>query len=97
MKINKFIILTALVISYSVPSFSQQNDKKGPPPGGGRGPKLTDEQKSCLDGILGSPEERSERPSHEEMDAAMKSCGISKPEKLSKSRSAASEESAQEE
>jgi len=50
----------------------------------GGGPRLTDEQKTCLDGVLGKREERTQRPSREEMDAALTKCGIEKPERGSR-------------
>jgi hypothetical protein len=57
-----------------------QEERRGPPPGGrhGHGPRLTDAQRACLEGILGKPGE-GERPSHEKMHAAMESCGVPKP------------------
>ena len=58
---------------------SGQGERRGPPPGGHRGPpNLTDAQRTCLEGILGKPGE-GERPSHEKMHAAMESCGVPKP------------------
>ena len=47
---------------------------------GGRGerPQLTDEQKSCLEGILGV-RGQGERPSREQKKAAAEQCGLEKP------------------
>ena len=53
--------------------------RRGPPPGGRHhGPRFTEAQRNCLEGILGRPGE-GERPSHEQMNAAMRSCGVARP------------------
>jgi hypothetical protein len=58
----------------------EEGEFRGPPPGRHphRRPDLTDAQRTCLEGILGKPGQ-GERPSHEKMSAAMKSCGVAKP------------------
>lgn len=57
---------------------SAQQEAGARPPRHHRGPKLTDEQKSCLEKILGKRGEGA-RPSHEKMHAAMQSCGVKPP------------------
>lgn len=44
----------------------------------GRGPKLSAEQRTCLESQIGKPGE-GERPTREAMDAAFAACGIEKP------------------
>ena len=63
------------------PVEERSQDDRGPPPpppGGHHGPRLTEAQRTCMDGILGKPG-TGERPSHEKMDAAMQTCGVPKP------------------
>lgn len=40
-------------------------------------PQLTDEQKTCLEGKIGTPEQGT-KPSREEFDAVLSECGIQK-------------------
>lgn len=53
-------------------------DEEGHPPPPHHGPKLTDEQRACLEKILGKPQE-GKRPEREKVEAAFKSCGIDHP------------------
>lgn len=84
----KRIIAGMMILALTQTAFAQEErEHRGPR---GRGPQLTDTQRSCLEGILGKPGE-GERPSHEQMAAAMSSCGIEKPSKRPASESTASE------
>lgn len=66
------LFLLSLTISVAIAAEQQRGQ------GGRRGPKLSDAQKTCLDGKLGAPGS-GERPSREAMDAAMSACGVEKP------------------
>lgn len=78
MKYMKSLVAGMMILSLNLSAFAQEEGPhRGPR---GRGPQLTDTQRSCLEGILGKPGE-GERPSHEEMDAAFNTCGIVKPNK----------------
>jgi hypothetical protein len=81
MKSMKSLVVGMMILSFSFSAFAQQEeDQHRGPRGGGRGPHLTDTQRSCIEGILGKPGE-GERPTHEQMDAAFSTCGIAKPNK----------------
>lgn len=54
------------------------DEERPRPPRHHRGPRLTDEQRACLENTIGKPGE-GERPSREKMHAAMKSCGVKVP------------------
>ncbi len=85
----KNLIAGLLILSFTFSAFAQEERvQRGPR--GGRGPQLTDAQRTCLEGILGKPGE-GERPSHEQMAAAFSSCGIEKPNKRPASEEAAAE------
>jgi hypothetical protein len=62
-------------------SFVNGDDSNQGPLLGGHPPhmKLTDEQRTCLDGKLVQPGE-GERPSKDAMEAAFKACGVPKPD-----------------
>lgn len=78
MKNMKSLVAGMMILSFTFSAFAQEEHQhRGPR---GRGPQLTETQKSCLEGLLGKPGE-SERPSHEQMDAAFSACGIAKPNK----------------
>ncbi len=64
--------LTMTALCYSFGSLAQQGPPPGPPP------NLTTEQKACLTKILGEPGQ-GPRPTHEQMDAAAKSCNLPPP------------------
>lgn len=63
-----------------------------PGPGRGHGPQLTDTQRSCLESKIGAPGSGN-RPSREEMDAAMSACGIERPAPPDQSSSSSSSNS----
>lgn len=69
----KFPMLFLLSLSISVAIAADQ--QRGP---GSRGPQLTDEQKTCLEGKLGA-RDSGNRPTHEAMVAAMSACGVERP------------------
>ncbi|MBL7544116.1 MAG: hypothetical protein JNL11_09880 [Bdellovibrionaceae bacterium] len=62
----KGLLITAIILSVS-------NVIARP----GHKPRLTDEQKQCLESILG-PREDGQRPSREQHESAMKQCNISR-------------------
>ena len=80
MRNMKNLVAGMMILSFACGAFAQEEESHHRGPRGGRGPQLTDTQRSCIEGILGKPGE-GERPTHEQMDAAFSSCGIVKPNK----------------
>lgn len=74
-KANRQLTILFL-ISLSISAVIAGEHGRGP--GKGRGPNLTDEQKTCLEGKIG-PRDSGTRPSREAMEAAFAACGIEKP------------------
>lgn len=52
------------------------------PEGRHHGPRLTDEQRSCVESHVGAPGQ-GDRPSREEMQAALSACGVQLPSQAS--------------
>ena len=77
---QKTILLGTLLLSLTIPALADDDsDYRKGPPGGGRGPQLTDAQRSCIESQLGgSP--REVKATMEQMKAAASSCGIEMPE-----------------
>lgn len=80
MRNMKSLVAGMMILGFVCGAFAQEEGQPPRGPRGGRGPQLTDTQRSCIEGILGKPGE-GERPTHEQMDAAFSSCGISRPNK----------------
>jgi hypothetical protein len=82
MKLSKRCFLS--LIGLSMLSFAahadDQTPPQGPPHDGHPHPKLTAEQKACMDSKLGKPDE-GERPTREAVHAALKACGVPLPPK----------------
>ncbi|MNL42534.1 hypothetical protein D3C87_1649940 [compost metagenome] len=75
MRNMKSLVTGMMILSFAFSAFAQEDQHRGPR---GRGPQLTETQRSCLENLIGRPGE-GERPSHEQMDAAFTACGIAKP------------------
>lgn len=81
MNTKQFITATVVILGLNFAVHAQEEgQQERPHHGRGHGPKLqlTDEQKSCLENLIGKPGE-GERPSREKMEAAFNSCGVQKP------------------
>jgi hypothetical protein len=79
--IQKFYPVFIGIVVLGLGSFVNGDDSNQGPPPGGHPPhmKLTDEQRTCLEGKLGKPGE-GPRPTREAMEAALKACGVPKPD-----------------
>ena len=71
----KSVTLFILSLTISI-AIAGERGQRGP--GGHGGPQLTDTQKSCLEGKIGTPGSGN-RPSREAMEAAFSACGVEKP------------------